>query len=74
MVGAVEHMLSPHNFVAAFKRSDVIADGINVECAEIMIDGALEEVLRKDCRWSSIAFDASRKVGDDTSDVGHDQL
>ena len=39
MVGAIEHVLGPHHFVAAFKRFEVIAHGINVQLAEIMMDG-----------------------------------
>src|SRR5215831_17064369 len=75
MVGAVEHVLGSHHFVAAFKRFEVITHGVNVELAEVMVDGMRQtRCVRKNCGWGSIAFDASRKIGDDTSDVGHDQL
>jgi hypothetical protein len=39
MVGAVEHVVRPHDFVAALKRFEVIADRIHVELAEILLDG-----------------------------------
>ena len=45
MVGAVEHMVRSHDFAAAIKLFEMIADGVNVELAEIMIDGMRQRLL-----------------------------
>ena len=75
MVGAIEHLLGPDDLIATFKRLDVVANRVNIELVEIMLDGILQEGrVRKEGGWSAVCSDSSNEVREDAADVGHDQL
>ena len=75
MIGAVKQMLCSHDFVTAFERLHVVADSIHVQSPEVMIEGMSQRrcVGNKQGR-SVVRSNASPKIWDDTSNVGHDQL
>lgn len=75
MVGAVQHLIGPHNPVTAFERLEVIANGVNVKLAQIVLDGAVQRgCARNKRRWSAVRSDSSNEVREDAADMGHDQL
>ena len=42
MISAVEQMLSSHHFVTASERFNVVTDGVDIQLAQVMIDGMPE--------------------------------
>src|SRR6516225_2283000 len=42
MIRAVEQMLSSHHFVTASERFNVVTDGVDIQLAQVMIDGMPE--------------------------------
>src|SRR5215831_9981208 len=76
MVGAVENAARSQDLVAAFKRLEVITDGISVKLAQIIIDGIcwMKPVIGRRRQGGIVSCDTSFKIREDTSTMGHNQV